>query len=293
MLEAIKYLSAMMIEVTTVAGGAMSRTVLVTGARGKTGREVAARLRQQPGVVVREGSSRPGAGTMFSWEAPGTWPDAVKGVDAVYLMRPDLPEAPELVAGLIDLNPGAHVVLLSEQGADGLHPGHWARRVEDAVTGRAAGWTVLRPSWFHQVLTDSRFYRDDIRVERVLRLPSGGAPIAWVDARDIAAVAVATLLSPAGHDRQAYTITGPDALPVRAVAERLSAGLGTLVRADDPPSGQVVEGLDAWTTDILLDLYDRVRTGGFAELSPAVQRITGQRPTSVSEFITANLDQWR
>ncbi|HYN94729.1 MAG TPA: hypothetical protein VES42_12845 [Pilimelia sp.] len=209
----------------------MSRTVLVTGARGKTGREVVVRLRQHPGVVVREGSSRPGAATAFSWGDPGTWPNAVAGVDAVYLMRPDVPEAPELVASLIDINPGAHVVLLSEQGADGLPAGHWARRVEDAVTGRAAGWTLLRPSWFHQVLTDPRFYRDDIRVGRVLRLPSGGTPIAWVDARDIAAVAVAALLSPARHDRQAYTITGPAALPVRAVADELSARLGTIVSA--------------------------------------------------------------
>jgi uncharacterized protein YbjT (DUF2867 family) len=271
----------------------MSRTVLVTGARGKTGREVVARLRQHLGVVVREGSSRPGVGTAFSWDDPGTWPDAVEGVDAVYLMRPDVPEAPEHVAGLIDLNPSAHVVLLSEQGANGLHARHWARRVEDAVTGRAAGWTLLRPSWFHQVLTDPRFYRDDIRIGRVLRLPSGGAPVAWVDARDIAAVAVAALLSPAEHDRQAYTITGPAALPVRAVADELSARLGTLVRADDPPPGQVVEGLDAWTRDILVDLYDRVRAGGFAEQSPVVERITGQRPTSVSEFIAANLDEWR
>jgi uncharacterized protein YbjT (DUF2867 family) len=200
----------------------VSRTVLVTGARGKTGREVVPRLRQHPGVVVREGSSRPGAETVFSWDDPGTWAGAVAGVDAVYLVRPDVPEAPELVARLVDLNPGAHVVLLSEQGAGGLPGAHWARRVEDAVTARAAGWTLLRPSWFQQVLTDPRFYRDEIRLERRLRLPSGGAPIAWVDAGDIAAVAVAALLSPAEHDRQARTITGR---PARSVGEFVAANL--------------------------------------------------------------------
>ncbi|MGI5182740.1 hypothetical protein ACQEVZ_41440 [Dactylosporangium sp. CA-152071] len=271
----------------------MSRTVLVTGARGKTGREVVARLRRRPGLVVREGSSQPGAAVPFSWGDPGTWPDAVKDVDAVYLMRPDVPEAPEHVAGLIDLNPAAHVVLLSEQGAGSLAAGHWARRVEDAVTGRAAGWTVLRPSWFHQVLTDPRFYRDDIRAGRVFRLPSGGAPIAWVDARDIAAVAVAVLLSPLDHHGREYTITGPAALPVRAVAAELSAHLGVAVRADDPPAEQGLEGLDPWLRDILADLYDRVRAGGFAPLSPDVERITGRRPTSMGEFIAAHLEEWR
>jgi len=271
----------------------VTRTVLVTGARGKTGREVVARLRQHPGIAVREGSSRPGAGTAFSWEDPGTWPDAVAGADAVYLMRPDVPEAPEHVAALVDLNPDAHVVLLSEQGANDLPAGHWARRVEDAVTGRAAGWTVLRPSWFHQVLTDPRFYRDEIRTGGTLRLPSGGAPIAWVDARDIAAVAVAALLSPTAHDRQAYPITGPAALPVRAVTDELSARLGVPVHAEDPPVEEMVKGLDPWTTGILVDLYERVRAGGFAELSPVVQEITGAEPTSMGEFIAAHLDEWR
>jgi uncharacterized protein YbjT (DUF2867 family) len=270
----------------------VTRTVLVTGARGKTGREVVARLRARPGVVVREGSSQPGAETPFSWDDPATWPAAVKDVDAVYLMRPDVPAAPELVAGLAAVNLDAHVVLLSEQGAGDLSAGDWAGRVENAVTARAGGWTVLRPSWFHQVLTDPRFYRDDIR-SGVFRLPSGGGAIAWVDARDIAAVAVAAILDPAGHDRQAYTITGPEALPVAAVAELLSAGLGTPVRAEDPPPAAVLEGFDPWTTGILAHLYDRIRDGGFADLSPVVEDVTGRRPIPVAEFIAANLAVWR
>ncbi|GAB3836344.1 hypothetical protein GCM10029963_76880 [Micromonospora andamanensis] len=91
--------------------------ILVTGARGKTGREVVTRLSNVPGVIVRKGSSRPGAETPFGWADPTTWPEAVKDADAVYLMRPDLPDAPDLVANLVDLAPDAHMVLLSEQGA--------------------------------------------------------------------------------------------------------------------------------------------------------------------------------
>lgn len=279
----------------------MNRVVLVTGARGKTGREVVARLREAPGVTVRAGSSQPGgvpaAATArpveFDWHTPATWPKAVEGAHAVYLMRPDLPDAPELIAGLVDLNPQAHVVLLSEQGTTRLAPDHWARRVEDAVTTRAAAWTLLRPSWFHQVLTDRRFYRDGIRTHRVLSLPSGGGAIAWVDARDIAAVTVAVLRAPDRHRGRAYTLTGPEALPVAAVAAELSARLGEPVHADDPPVAQTLDGLDPWTAGILEDLYARVRRGEFGELSPAVAEVTGRPPTSMSEFIDAHLDQWR
>jgi uncharacterized protein YbjT (DUF2867 family) len=269
----------------------MTRTVLVTGARGKTGRAVVDHLRHDPEVVVLEGSSQPGARTPFSWDDPATWPATT--ADAVYLMRPDIPDAPDRVAGFVDVNPRAHVVLLSEQGAGELPAGHWARRVEDAVVARAGSWTLLRPSWFHQVLTDPRFYRDDIRDNRVLSLPSGGGRIAWVDALDIAAVAVAALLAPAEHHGRAYPLTGPAAVAVADVAADLSARLGDTVRADDPPPARAVEGLDPWTTDILVDLYERVRTGGFAEVSPVVERVTGRPPTSIGEFIAANLDHWR
>lgn len=279
----------------------MTHTVLVTGARGKTGREVVALLRDHVNVVVRAGTSRPEAAESagnaapvgFDWDDPATWSAAVEDVDAIYLMRPDIPDAPERVHGVVDLNPEAHVVLLSEQGADALEPDHWTRRVEDAVTVRATTWTILRPSWFHQILTDARFFRDAIRDDHELSLPSHGAPLAWVDARDIAAVAVAALVAPGEHRGRAYTVTGPAALPVDTVADELAAALGRPVRAVDPPIHEAVAGLDPWTTGILEDLYRRVHDGGFAGVSAAVDEITGRRPRAIRSFIAEHVDAWR
>ncbi|WP_299847548.1 NAD(P)H-binding protein [uncultured Paracoccus sp.] len=191
----------------------MKRTILVTGARGKTGREVVRLLAATSGITLRAGASQPGTLTgaanvqpvRFDWSDPQSWPAAVDGVDAIYLMRPDLPEADFLIASLIALAPGSHIVLLSEQGADRLPDGDWVRRVERAVEGAAQSWTILRPNWFQQDLTDPRFYLDAIRQGRQLPMPSAGASIAWVDARDIAAVAVTALLDPAAHDRKNHT----------------------------------------------------------------------------------------
>ncbi|REE97380.1 NAD(P)H-binding protein [Thermomonospora umbrina] len=278
----------------------MTRTVLVTGARGKTGREVVARLRAG-GVPLRAGSSRPAETpaapgvdpVRFDWNDPATWREAAAGVDAVYLMRPDIPDAPERVAGLVEAAPDAHIVLLSEQGAETVAADHWTRRVEDAVVSRAASWTLLRPSWFHQVLTDPRFYRDAIRDARVFSLPSGGGSIAWVDARDIAEVAVAVLRIPEDHQGKAYTITGPQSLPVASVAQELSERLGHEIRAEDPPPQEALQGLDPWASGILDDLYRRVAAGGFGDLSPTVKQITGHEPTSLREFIDTHLDEWR
>lgn len=274
----------------------MSHTVLVTGARGKTGSEVVRELRRTPGTSVRAGSSIDPSmedHVRLDWHDRSTWSAAVDGVDAVYLVRPDLPEAPELVAGLIALHPTAHYVLLSEQGAAQLAPEHWARQVEDAVMSGARRWTLLRPSWFQQVLTDPRFYADEIRVERVLRLPSGGGAIAWVDVRDIAAVAVAALHAPEEHHGRALTVSGPEAITVSAVAAELSDHLGQEVRAPDVAVEGTLHGLDPWTRAILADLYRRVRDGGFAAVSPVVEDITGREPRTVAEFVVEHLEHWR
>ena len=86
------------------------------------------------------------------------------------------------------------------------------------MTERARSWTVLRATWFQQVLTDAAFYRDAIPGRRAGAAVAGAAEIAWVDARDIAAMAVTALADPAAHAGRAYDVTGPAALSVAAVA---------------------------------------------------------------------------
>ena len=166
----------------------MTVDVLVTGARGKTGRELVDQLRHLPDIVVRAGSSQPSgkptrtvSPIRFDWHDQATWREAVDGIDAIYLMRPDLPDAPELVAGLVDLNPNAHVVLLSEQAAEQLPTDHWVRQVENAVSTRATTWTLLRPSWFLQVFGDWHEY--DNAVQALLERRVHGKTVLEVPAR--------------------------------------------------------------------------------------------------------------
>jgi len=275
-----------------------AREVLVTGARGKTGREVVAQLAAR-GVPVRAGSSRPGEGAgtvrpaLFDWDQPATWPDAVAGVDAVYLMRPDIEDAPARVAELAAMTPDVHVVLLSEQGAERLVDTSWERSVELAVTDRVRTWTLLRPSWFHQVLTDPRYYLGSIRGEGVLPLSTGGAEFAFVDARDIASVAVAALIDLAGSAGSAYEITGPEGLTLDRIAELVAAASGRPVVATDPPVAEVVAGMEPWLADIYGGALQRGRDGVFGNVTDDVERVTGRAPISVTAFAKEHAALWR
>ncbi|ADG76262.1 NmrA family protein [Cellulomonas flavigena DSM 20109] len=273
----------------------MSRTVLVTGARGKTGREVVSQLVGRGGAEVRGGSSRPPQApttVRFDWHDPSTWPAAVDGVDAIYLARPDVQDAPGLVERLVAAAPDAHVVLLSEQGAERVAPDGWVRQVEDAVTGNARRWTILRPSWFQQVLTDPRYFLEAIRQGRTISLPTDGAPIAWVDTRDIAAVAVQAIADPASHHGLAHTITGPQAVTTSRIAAEISAATGIEVTAHVPALSQALPD-DPWLAGVLEEMFGRVHDGTFADVTDTVERVTGRTPRTIEAFVAEHAALWR
>ncbi|MBR7742026.1 nucleoside-diphosphate sugar epimerase [Phycicoccus sp. BSK3Z-2] len=267
--------------------------VLVTGVRGKTGVPLAALLAARGGVEVRGGSSDPRSvdlpgvvPTAFSWDDPDGWRAAADDVDAVFVVRPDRLDAPDLVAGLLGvLPPHVHVVLLSERRAEETGGHDWAVRVERAVTSREGSWTVLRPGWFMQVLTDPRFFRDLVLDDGALPFPSRGARLAWVDVRDIAAVAAEALLAPDVHDGVTYEITGPEPLSLPETAALLAAATGREVEHRDVTDAEALEGTGGFERELTALTYDRVRAGVFADPTDDVERVTGRPPRSLRTFL--------
>ncbi|HJX44281.1 MAG TPA: nucleoside-diphosphate sugar epimerase [Geodermatophilus sp.] len=269
----------------------MSR-ILLTGVRGKTGVPLAGLLAARPGVEVLGGSSRPAtvaiAGvrpTPFSWDHPAGWAGATDGVDALYVVLPIRADAPELVGALLDgAPPAAHVVLLSERDADQVGPDGWTVRAEEVVRGSGHSWSILRPSWFMQVFTDARFYLDQIRGAGELPFPGGGAPVAWIDARDIAAVAERALLD-AGHAGRVFELSGPESLSLPRTAELLSRAVGRPVVHREVPVAEALTGTEGFERDLTALTFERVRAGVFAPVTDAVQQVTGRPARSLAAFL--------
>lgn len=281
-------------------------TVLVTGARGNTGREVAALLAARSGVVVRGGTTNPEAlsaegvqPVRFDWNDLARSAAALDGVDAVYAARPDIEDAPEKVAALARAAAHANtIVLLSEMGAEDMAPQSWVRRVEDAfLEAREGTWAILRPTWFAQVLSDHRYFRTTIQDEGRFSMPSAGAPISFVDTRDIAAVAVEALLD-ARHANRAFTLSGPEAVSLERVAAQLAAAAGKDVRYEqatvqDAVGELVASGADTWLVDVITDLYERVEAGRFGVVTSSVQHVTGTPARSLAAFVAEHAALWR
>ena len=77
------------------------------------------------------------------------------------------------------------------------------------------------PAYFRQVAS--------IVAKGALFLPMENARIASIDVDDIAEVA-ATVLTSSGHKGKIYPLTGPEALTMAEVAEKLSTATGKAIR---------------------------------------------------------------
>ncbi len=288
-------------------------TVLVTGARGNTGRFVAPLLARQ-GATVRGGSSGAGdrgggavaaaggvTAVRFDWRVPATWATALDGVDALYLARPELEDAPALVGALLDAaGPGVRTVLLSDNiHGDDVPVGSWEGRVEAEVTRRAVDWTLLRPSWFHQVLSDPRYFREQIRAQGELAIPTAGAAISFVDARHRGgrgrgAAGPRRRIRRAGADAD-----GAGREHAGEVAARLSAVSGHVVRHVDAPLREAVaafaadDDVDPWYAGYIEHVWAIMQTGSAARVSDDVASALGRPARSLAAFIDEHAALWR
>lgn len=276
----------------------MNPSLLVTGATGTVGRPLVDAL-AAAGVPVAAASRRPGPSphplvtpVRLDFADPSSWEAAFAGVATLFLVRP-----PDLMRPRRDLFPALdaaraagvrHIVFLSVQGVERLRVVPHAR-IETWLRASGLGWTFLRASFFDQNLIT--VHGAQVREHDELLMPAGRGRTAFVDAHDLAAVAARAMLDPAGADRQAWTLTGSEALTYGEVAGIMTAVLGRPIRYAQPGLIPYVRrarremampaGLVAMTSAI----YTTARLGLAAGLTGEVPRLLGRPPTTMTEFV--------
>ncbi|MGW5000461.1 NmrA family NAD(P)-binding protein [Streptomyces hydrogenans] len=261
------------------------RTVLVTGATGKTGRRVAERLAAR-GLTVREGS-RSGA-VPFDWEAPEGWAAALRGADAAYVnYYPDLaaPGAVQAMGafGAVAAREGVRrLTLLSGRGEPAAVAAE--RALREAATGIEP--TVVRAAFFAQNFTEGLLAEGVAAGELVF--PAGDTPEPFVDVADLADVVVETLLSDA-HAGLVHELTGPRALTFAEVAAELSRASGRPVTYTPVTAEAYAEvlaglGLPRPEAEWLAELFATLLDGHNAEPTDGVKRVLGREPRSFARF---------
>lgn len=283
----------------------MTSPVLVMGASGTVGLDVVRGL-HAAGVPVRAalrhppGPITPSAGlssVRFDVTDRTSWPAALDGVAAMFLMRP-----PEIVAVGRDLLPFVdaavaagvtRVVFLSVQGAQRSRAVPH-RRVERHLEASGAQWTFLRASYFLQNLLT--VHCEEIRERGEIAVPAGSGRTAFVDTRDIAEVAVVALTGP-GHERRAYELTGPRASTYAEVAAVLTEVLDHPVRYTDPSllayaRERYRRGMPLPLVLTTLALYTVARLGLAGRTTPQLATLLGRPPTDLRRFAGDHAARW-
>jgi len=260
-----------------------TQPILVLGGTGKTGRRVAKRLVDQ-GEAVRVGS-RLGE-PRFDWEDPTTWAAALRGVRSAYVAYyPDLasPGAVDTVGSLAELamHQGvSRLVLLTGRGEPE------AELAEQTVRASGAQLTVLRSSWFAQN------FSEDYMLEHVLRgvvaLPAGDMAEPFIDADDIADVAVPALTD-AAHIGEVYELTGPRPLTFSEAVAEIARAAGREIRyvpvaIEEHAAAAAQDGVPPEVIELLTYLFGEVLDGRNAHPADGVCRALGREPRDFSQY---------
>ncbi len=273
----------------------MTKTVLVTGATGKTGRALT-RLLQESGVPHRAASRS--AETPFDWTAPETWDAALAEVGSVYLVAPGNVADPyaRMIAFLEQARArGAQRLVLLSMSS--LPPGPFGHgRVHQWLIDNSADWAVLRPTAFMQNFSEGPFLAS-IRDEDTIYANTGSGRVAFIDAADIARAAYAALTSPEALNRD-FTLTGEARLSYDDVAAAIGRACGreithTRISTEAMAARFIQRGLPELTAQFLAAGYETIATGAEDRSTDDVRTLTGRPPTGFDAFAAAHAEVWQ
>ncbi|WP_067893553.1 NmrA family NAD(P)-binding protein [Nocardia vaccinii] len=262
-------------------------TTLVIGATGTTGSRTTAQL-TAAGHRVKAASRRatpfPGAEpVLFDWYDPATHTGALDGIDRVYLIPPVGESDPTAVmlAFLQRARTGGvrRAVLLSSSAIPEGGPA--VGTVHQALPDLFEQWAVLRPSWFMQNFTGTHAHAHSIREDGTIWTATDTGRVGFIDAEDIAAVAVHALTDRTAPNTD-LVLTGPEALSYDDVAAIVTEVTGRPVAHRRLSYEQLRDRLTALVplefAAMLAGMDRAIAEGAEDRVTDTVQRLTGRPP---------------
>jgi uncharacterized protein YbjT (DUF2867 family) len=278
----------------------METHILVTGATGNVGlpavRELASR-----GLKVRACSRDPNraaklriSGVEFitaDLGRPVSVNNAIRDITHVLLISPVDNRMVEMQEAVVDAARRAgvkHIVKMSVLGAAANAPVamfRWHREIEEQLERSGVPWTHLRSAFFMQ---NTLAFAPTIQSQAAFFACMKRGRVAMVDVRDVARAAAAVVAGK-GHEGKAYELTGPEALSLHDVADRIGAVLRRQVVYVDQPPAKVLSALLAaevpeWLAKDLTALYEYLGQGKMAQVSRDVATLTGAPASNFDRF---------
>lgn len=283
--------------------------ILVTGATGKTGGEVARQLAAANTsfrALVRDADKAAPISALGAELVVGDIADeaflstALSGIDKAFLVMPNDEEQLVLEKAFTDACAAAgvqHLVYLSSlesvpESNNPITQNHVA--AQDYIRESGMSWTLVRPTFFMQ---NFETYAPRIKEAGQIIMPVGNGTVSATDLRDVGEV-IRDVLTKPGHENKSYDLTGPELLTFAEIAEQFSRVLGTTVEYIDQPMEEFADllrtiGLSEWRVDAVCKELEAIGAGVVDHTTDTIEELLGRPPISLEQYISDYIDQFR
>jgi NAD(P)H dehydrogenase (quinone) len=282
--------------------------IIVTGATGRLGSQIVARLLERVpadtvGVSVRDvqqAAALAGRGVRVragDFTDPATLRHAFEGASQVLVVSAAIRGAGAVAANIAAIDAacaaGAQRVLYTSHQAaakDSLFaPQHTHALTEEHLARQGVPFTALRNGFYTSTL--GHYIGAALETGRLVAPQDG--PVSWTDHADLAEVAAAALAGSRTLDGVTAPLTAPEMLDFEAVAGILSDLTGrTVARVvmDDEEwkATAVGHGMPPQAADFTLGMFRAARRGEFAVTDPTLQTVIG-RPAVPARAVLATM----
>jgi uncharacterized protein YbjT (DUF2867 family) len=276
--------------------------LLVTGATGHVGRELARELDERGAafrVLVRDPARAAGLPeraerVVGDLDTPATLATAMDGVERLFLLVPGIGiEHTEHAVAAARAAGVRHIVYLSSYAVIGdpvPAMGRWHREREELIRASGIAATFLRPGGF---MTNAFDWLPTLRAGGYVLDPVGPGRAAPIDPADIAAVAAVTLTED-GHEGEQYLLTGGETFTVAEQVQILAKATGREieVRAVATPAEAVrfryPHGAPQVLADALIEGLTLMRADTVGVRTDTVRRLLGRAPRTFADWCAAN-----
>jgi len=283
----------------------MTGKIFITGATGTIGSQIVKRL-QTENIPFTAGLSKAPENApdydyaIIDYGDIASMEQAFADVDNLFLLFPVADDLMSWTTNVIEAAKKAGVKHIVRSGANGatlnspyqliqLHA-----QIDEKIKASGINYTITQPTGFMQNFVTFLGY--SIKQGTVYNSNPDGK-VAFIDARDIAAVNVAILKTPTTYAGQTINISGGESLTIPDGIGRISKVIGRPVNYIPISHEAAHEALKKYgASDYVANLIGSIekasQDGAMATTLKNVEKVTGKAPISFDQFVEDYKDVW-